>query len=358
MAAVQAVLQRCNPSLMEPGGNPEPDGAEAAGVVVFLTDRRRIQKVLWRQLFALDSMMSLLEGLQSAQQLLTESCPPHPEGGARARWKALKVERMSMVEETETLLRSLQDKIQQIHKRRDKLTNLVQHLHSKKQHHQKLERSLHQAQMSLRSYNGQLAQLRVEAGTVLGQLIGWERFRNEQLLLITENIIHVRLLAISQSELIVELRPWFSSDPTSYELKSLKLSVNLSDDERFTLEVKEVPAVLLEDWMKGRRVELSCDLQEVLKCYVAQAWLLSEIQVLRSSFAIDWRSDQRLLVYLKTASLVCHLQVEEGYPSVGRVRLLSVRRDGKHVNMSGLKPPPSVLSLTSWLVFLCSSPLI
>ncbi|XP_069021372.1 uncharacterized protein [Embiotoca jacksoni] len=265
---------------------------------------------------------------------------------------------MSMVDETETLLRSLQDKIQQIHERRDKLTHLVQHLHSKKQHHQKLEKSLHQARIALRSYDHQLAQLRVESGTVFGQLIGWERFRNELLLLITENIIHVRLLAISQSELIVELRPWFSSDPASYELQSLKLSVNLSDDERFTLEVKEVPAVLLEDWMKGRRAELSCDLQEVLKCYVAQAWLLSEIQVLRSSFAIDWRSDQRQLIYLKTASLVCHLEVEEGYPSTGRVRLLSVRRDGQHVNMSGLKPPPSVYSLTSWLVFLCSSPLI
>lgn len=55
------------------------------------------------------------------------------------------------------------------------------------------------------------------------------------------------------------------------------------------------------------------------------------------SFAIDWHPAQRLLVYLKTASLVCQLEVEEGYPRVGRARLLSVRRDGQHVDTSGLK---------------------
>lgn len=56
------------------------------------------------------------------------------EGGARGRWKALKVESRSGVEETEALLRSLQDRIQQIHDRRHTLTQLVQHLHSKVTH--------------------------------------------------------------------------------------------------------------------------------------------------------------------------------------------------------------------------------
>lgn len=37
-----------------------------------------MQKVLWCQLFVLDSMMSLLEGLESAQQLMAQSCPPQP----------------------------------------------------------------------------------------------------------------------------------------------------------------------------------------------------------------------------------------------------------------------------------------
>lgn len=57
------------------------------------------------------------------------------------------------------------------------------------------------------------------------------------------------------------------------------------------------------------------------------------------SFAIDWRPAQRLLVYLKSATLVCHLLVQEGYPSSGGVQLLSVTREGQAVDTSGLEVP-------------------
>lgn len=57
------------------------------------------------------------------------------------------------------------------------------------------------------------------------------------------------------------------------------------------------------------------------------------------SFAIDWRPAQRLLVYLKSAALVCHLEVEEGYPNAGQTQLLSVQRDGRPVDTSVLKVP-------------------
>ncbi|TDH03567.1 hypothetical protein EPR50_G00164890 [Perca flavescens] len=120
----------------------------------------------------------------------------------------------------------------------------------------------------------------------------------------------------------------------------------------------EGPAGLVEDGVSGRRSALSAALLEVMQCYVGQSELLSEIQRLRSSFAIDWRPSQRVLVYLKSALLVCELEVDEGYPSRGASRLLSVRRDGQPLDTSGLKPYKSVLSLTDWLVFLSSSPLI
>ncbi|CAI5676655.1 unnamed protein product [Oreochromis niloticus] len=343
MAAVRAVLQRCDPALLEPRGDPEPDCDQAARMVLFLTDRRRMQKVLWRQLFVLDSMMSLLEGLESAQQLMTQSCPPQPEGGARGRWKALKVESRSGVEETEALLRSLQDRIQQIHDRRHTLTQLAQHLHSKRQQSEQLESSLLKAQNALQSCDLQLAQLRAELEVHVST---------------TQDVMQINLLAFNQSELCVELRPHPSSDLLSNELEPLRLSVTWSHDNRFRLQVSEGTAGLAEDSLMGRRVELSAALLEVMRCYVGQAELLSEIQSLRSSFAIDWRPAQHLLVYLKTASLVCHLEVEEGYPRAGRARLLSVRRDGQHVDTSGLKPPSGELRLTEWLVFLHSSPLL
>ncbi|KAK6311493.1 hypothetical protein J4Q44_G00171570 [Coregonus suidteri] len=75
-------------------------------------------------------------------------------------------------------------------------------------------------------------------------------------------------------------------------------------------------------------------------------------------FAIDWRPGQRLLVFLKTASRVCNLGVEEGYPSKGTATLISVRRDGELVDNAVLQPPQKTPSLTEWLEFLSSSPYI
>lgn len=357
------MLQRCDPVLLDPrsrGDSEEPDSAEAASTVLYLTDSRRVQKVLWRQLFVLDSMMSLLEGLDSAQQLVTRPCPPQHGGGARGRWKALKVESRLRVEETETLLRSLQDRVQQIQKRRHTLTQLVQQLHSKKQQCEQLEESLLKAHNALQSYDRHLNQLRAESEAALSQLISWQQLRDELQVHVSvaQNTMQINLLSFSQSELCVELRPRPSSHLSSNELEPLKLSVNWSLDDRFTLQVSEGTVGLEEDSLFGRRSELSAALLEVMQCYMGQAELLSEVQALRSSFAIDWRPAQRLLVYLKSALLVCHLEVEDGYPGNGGARLLSVRRDGQTVDTSGLKPHKSVFSLTDWLLLLCSSPLI
>ncbi|XP_054464099.1 uncharacterized protein si:dkey-225f5.4 [Anoplopoma fimbria] len=357
----RAVLQRCDPVLLGSCRDSEQsDCSEAARMVLYLTDSRRVQKVLGRQLFVLDSMMSLLEGLESAQQLMTQPCPPQPGGGARSRWKSLKTVSRSGTEETETLLRSLQDKIQQMHNRRHSLTELVHRLHSKKQQYTQLEESLQKAQNALQSCDHQLTQLRAESEAVVSQLISWQRIRDELQVYVSavQDVMQINLLSFNQSELCLELRPRPSSDLSSNEPEPLNLSVTWSHDDRFTLQVREGPAGLVEDGLSGRRSELSAALLEVMQRYLGQFQLLSEIQRLRSSFAIDWRASQRVLVYLKSAVLVCHLQVEDGYPTGGAARLLSVRRDGQHVDTSGLKPLRSGLSLTDWLVFLSSSPLV
>lgn len=105
-------MQSCDPQLLDLCGDLETtDSAEASPIVVFLTvsplfcscplftfpsylsdsgasltlalsltlkDSQRVQKILWRQLFVLDSMVSLVEELKSAQQLLTQPCPAPP----------------------------------------------------------------------------------------------------------------------------------------------------------------------------------------------------------------------------------------------------------------------------------------
>ncbi|XP_075939539.1 uncharacterized protein LOC142941129 [Anarhichas minor] len=360
MAEVRSVLQRCDTVLLESCRDSDQPVSEAARMVLYLTDSRRVQKVLGRQLFVLDSMMSLLEGLESAQQLMTQPCPPQPGGVAHSSWKCLKKDSRLRTEETETLLRSLEDKITQIHNRRHTLTQLIQRVHSKKQQYEQLDESLQMAHNALQSCDHQLTQLRAESEAVLGQLISWQRIRDELQVYVSDvqEVMQINLLSFNQSELCLELRPRPSPDQSSNEPEPLKLSVTWSHDDRFTLQVMEGPAGLVEDGLSGRRSELSATLLEVMQRYLGQFQLLSEIQRLRSSFAIDWRPAQRVLVYLKSALLVVHLEVEDGYPTAGRARLLSVHRDGRPVDTSGLKPLRSDLRLTDWLVFLSSSSLI
>ncbi|CAN9505100.1 unnamed protein product [Ophioblennius macclurei] len=360
MAAVEAVLKRCDPALLDLGSDRELDCTEAAQMVLHLTDSRRVNKVMWRQLFIWDSMMSLLEGLESYRQLTSQKCPPQPGNEARSRWKALKVESRAADEETEALLAALQDRIQQIHDRRQTLTQLAERLAAKAQQHQQLQESLHNTQNALRSCDQQLKRLEAESEAALARLTDKRRLRDrlQDAAVAVQGGVLADLLTLGQSEITLQLRPHPSSHLSTSQLQPLKLRVAWNHDDRFTLQADEGTCVLLEEQVCGRWEELSAALLEVTQYYAGEAELLCEIQALRSSFPIDWRPAQRRLVYLKTASLVCHLEVGEGYPSRGRPRLLSVQRDGRPVDTSELKTPNSEASLTEWLVFLCSTELI
>ncbi|XP_024117978.1 uncharacterized protein si:dkey-225f5.4 [Oryzias melastigma] len=354
--AARAVLRRCDPALLEPAGDPDRD-RDAERMLLSLSDSRRVQKVLWRQLFVLDSMMTSLESLESAQQLQMEPRPPQTEGGAKASWKALKAGGVAAVEQTEELLTALQDRLQQIYHRRHALSQLLQRLHTQVQHQDQLQAELLAAQNALRSCDQHVTRLRAESEAVLSRLLDWQQLRDSLQLLGTavQEVTQVNLLSFNQSELCVEFRPRPPSTMSAQQLEPVGLTVTWSS-EGFSLQVDESMAGLVGSCVTGRRAELSAALLDVLQSYVGQVELLSEIQSLRSSFAIDWRPAQRLLLYLKTASLVCHLHVEEGYPGGGRARLLSVQRDGQPVDANSLQPHREDPSLTEWLVLLCSSP--
>ncbi|KAF7641924.1 hypothetical protein LDENG_00268280, partial [Lucifuga dentata] len=336
MSAVEA--RRPDSALLDVCADSEqPDSAEAARMLLYLMDSRRVQK-----LFVLDSMMALLEGLESAQQLLTQPRPPQPDGSG-SRWKAVKAASRASEQQTEALLNALQDRLQQIHTKQHTLTQLSHQLHSKKQQSQELQQTLQKAQNALRVCDHQLTELRAESEAEFSHLNSFQRVRDElqDHISAVQSVMQISLLSFSQSELCVELRPRpFSSESSSSssnELEPLKLSVTWSPDERFRLQVNEGAGGVVDECMSGRRSELSAALLEVMQTYMGQSDLLCEIQALRSSFAIDWRAAQRLLVYLKSAALVCHLQVEDGYPTSGRARLLSIRRDGQPVDTTPLQ---------------------
>ncbi|CAL8272665.1 unnamed protein product [Lota lota] len=361
MATLQSVLERCDPALLDLYGDPEQsEYVEADRMLPYLIDSRRIQKVLWRQMSVLDSMMSLLEWLDSSQQILTQSCPPNPDSKARSRWKALKAETRVMVEEMEVLIGGLQTSIEQIVSKRLRVVQLVQELKEKKQKNKRLEMALQKSYNALHVCDGQLASLKAESEALVNCLSKWQKIADELQghVSATQDVMQTKLLRINQSELVVEQRPSFSGGQISNELLPLRLSVTWCPDDRFKLQVNQGKAGLEENCIKGRLSELRAALLELMQRYTSQGDMLAEIQTLHSSFAIDWRPAQKLLVYLKSASVVCFLEVEQGYPSTGQARLGSIHRDAQPIDTSMLQSPKENMSLTEWLVFLSTSSLV
>uniref|UniRef100_H3CH63 Uncharacterized protein n=1 Tax=Tetraodon nigroviridis TaxID=99883 RepID=H3CH63_TETNG len=183
-------------------------------------------------------MMSLVEGLESAQQLMTQAGTSQPEGGARGRWKALKAESRSWVEQTEDLLWSLQDRIQQVHSRRQKVSELIQDLDHRKQQSVQLRESLSKAQKALQSCDLQLGQLRARAEEGRRQLTERQQVGDklQVQLSVLQELMQCHLLSIDQSELSVELRPRPPCSDQTSELDPLRLSVSWSQGDHFQLQ--------------------------------------------------------------------------------------------------------------------------
>ncbi|XP_077579193.1 uncharacterized protein LOC144200764 [Stigmatopora nigra] len=361
MSEVETVLQRCDPALLVP--SDEGDESESAGEkLLFLQDKRRVQKVLWRQLFVLDSMMCELEGLQSPQQFLTQTHATQTESGARGRWKALKGDCRKLTEKSEELLATLLQNMQTINDKRQKVMHLLQQLQAKKQQSEETQKCVEKTRKALQACDGQLNRLRVELEAQLRHVEGWQQSKEafQTYAAAVHEMAQVHLLSFNQSGMSLELRPRPpNTNRLSNQVEPLKLSVIWSPDGRFTLEVDPASS----PWQmpgdaSGRSGELSAALVDAVDNFVGQAGLLAEIQSLRNSFPIDWNPAQRLLVYLKSASILCNLEVPEGYPDSGPVQLREVQRDGQVLNIDTLQPQNPDGSLTEWLMFLSNNPLI
>ncbi|XP_077468047.1 uncharacterized protein LOC144083824 [Stigmatopora argus] len=362
MSEVETVLQRCDSALLLP--SDEGDELESAGEkLLFLQDKRRVQKVLWRQLFVLDSMMCELEGLQSPQQFLTQTSAPQTESGARGRWKALKGDCRRVTEQMEELLATLLQNIETINDKRQKVTQLLQQLQAKKQQSEDTQRCVEKTRKALQACDGQLNRLRVELEAQLRHVDGWQRSKEffQTYAAAVHEMAQVHLLSFNQSGMTLELRPRppANSNRLSNQVEPLKLSVIWNPDGHFTLEVDPAssPWQMPED-ASSRCGDISAALLDAVDNFLGQAGLLAEIQSLRNSFAIDWHPAQRLLVYLKSASILCNLEVPEGYPDSGPVQLREVQRDGQVLNIDTLQPQNPDGSLTEWLMFLSNNPLI
>ncbi|CAL1589117.1 unnamed protein product [Knipowitschia caucasica] len=351
--SVRLVLQTCDPQLLDLGDSDVTDFSapvEASNMLLFLTDSRRMQKVLWKQLFVLDSVMSLIEDLKSGSQLLQVPCPK-PADGAHGRWKDLKLQYRTSLEETEELLRTQLQKVEEIKEKREKINQLLLRIQQQSAQRETLQSSLLFSHEALRHSEAQLQEVMAKAEVTASHMVDWERIRDDLQVEVSlvQDLMEMTLLSLSPSELLLEIRP---GSGRGHDLEPLKVSVKWDPDDTFSLQVSEEVSGLMH---VSSSSDLRLVLQEVLQQYSREAQLLTEIQVLRSSFAIDWRPSQRRLVFLKSATVVCELEVEEEYPSRGGVRLLSVQRDGTTQDTGTLQNQEEKLSLTQWLLLLSSS---
>ncbi|KAL7860514.1 hypothetical protein AOLI_G00168630 [Acnodon oligacanthus] len=371
---VVALLERSDPSLLKPCDSTEmQETGEGKVMTSYLMDCRRKQKLMCQQLCVLGDMLKLLAGIKPAEQFLNEPCPPNPGSEARAAWKALKAEYQQQVQEVEALILTLEENMSELHNKRQRLEALLVALETKKveckekesaaakqkqkaeiQLSLQLEDSLQTAQNALRVCDKRLTELKGEVEEQLAHVADWTLYRDRlhDMLEVTQNNMQYRLLSVSPSELCLELLPC----STQQSLQPLRLSVTLTTDDLFHLKVFQGTAGLLEESVEGPVRQLSAALLEVMQHYISQGEMLAEIQALHSRFAIDWCPAKRLLIFLKSATTVCHLELDEGYPSAGRARLVCVRKDSNLLDLATLQPPVVNPVLTDWLEFLSSNP--
>ncbi|XP_055050522.2 uncharacterized protein [Misgurnus anguillicaudatus] len=371
---IEALLERTDPNILKSCNTTElQETGEGEIMAPYLMDCRRKQKHIFRQLCVVDDMVKLLAGLESVEELLNEPCPRNPGNDARAAWKALKAEYQERVQEVEERIGTVQVHMEELQGRRQKLETLLSTLQKKKEECKERERiaakqnqraekqigfqledSLQAAQNALNVCNSHLSKLNEEVNEQLVRVSEWTLLKDALQTLVTgtQRNMQYRLLSVRPSELCLELLP----RSTEKSLEPLQVSITMTTDDHFHLQVLQGTAGLVEEATEGQLRQVSVALVEVMERYISQGEMLSEIQALHSRFAIDWCPAERLLIFLKTATTVCHLRVGEGYPSHGRATLISVRKDGNLLDITDLQPTMKHPVLTEWLEFLTSDP--
>ncbi|XP_066498854.1 ZW10 interactor-like isoform X2 [Hoplias malabaricus] len=368
------MLERSDPANLRQCDSTEVQEAGDGEIMApYLMDCRRKQKLMCQQLCVLDDILKLVASIKSAEQFLNEPSPANPGTEARAAWKALKAEYLQQVEEVECLIVTLENRMNELHSKRQMLEALLITLEKKKEEYKEkertaakqkqrannqlslhLEESLQKAQNAMQICDRRLSELKCEIQEQLSRVADSTSFRDRlrDILAATQANMQYRLLSVGPSELCLELLP----RSTQQSLQPLRLSITMTTDETFHLQVFQGTAGLLEESVEGPVRQLSAALLEVMERYISQGEMLAEIQALHSRFAIDWCPAKRLLIFLKSATTVCHLEVSEGYPSSGRANLLCVRKDGALLDLTTLQPPVVNPILTDWLEFLSSNP--
>ncbi|XP_058859203.1 uncharacterized protein si:dkey-225f5.4 isoform X1 [Acipenser ruthenus] len=373
MFSAGSLLERCDGAAVSP--HSVPDKHDKIEVLLgYFVESCRKNQLLCRQLHVLDSLLSVLETMDP------QNLDPDPqdfragEKEMHGVWKGLKRQFQEERQQNEALIAVALEKGRRLQEARGALEELLHKLELKKakfeenqqsqmakqqqdkdraqcflQRREELEAALEQGRRNLQRCDENILQLKQEVQDMQKQFGQGTRELDRTLELFRE-LQGVGILSLSEEGITVQLRAASHTEP-------LHVSLHWRGDETLHVQMSSAGAGLCEAMLLREPLgDVKSVILEALHCYSSQASLLSDIQGLQGRFAIDWHAADRRLLFLKSASVVCTLAVEEGFPSRGQVQLVSVQGKAQPVHAASLRPPQPNPSLLDWLEFLDSSP--
>nr|XP_033779479.1 ZW10 interactor [Geotrypetes seraphini] len=327
--------------------------------VEYCVDSRRKQKIFYHQLQVIRFLLEFLEQSDTTHWVEgSAQVAGNKMSEVKQQWKSLKGEYLQQNEKIQELIAQVLQKVEALQKKKLLLNNI-----------------LNQYQIQKKATEKQQQQKILEG--LVGEL--GEKVKNCDL--------HIQLLESEVEKHQADANIWLDKVNRDLELCQLldilqgvklvsahddKLVLDLQTNDT-TLMPKPQPLRLFVCWMPegGIRIQSDCDvfcpaeilladdlksmttaLLEIQQCYQSQVKLLSELQTLKDRYAIDWLPKERKLLYLK-AKVIYTLFVQAGYPTSGRVQLLSVANSKGSADPSVIKPPQENPSLSNWLAYLC-----
>nr|XP_034996710.1 ZW10 interactor-like isoform X2 [Zootoca vivipara] len=333
---------------------------------------RHAHKFMVMQLQVLKFFLDFLDSGLCVENA-SESSVREEVAEAKQEWKKLKAEYQQQVESIKKDVPQLLLKLEQARNRAQLLEEALQRYQDKKlemeekarsaqirrqkeqdalcEQQQRLDERMVELQGSLQVQCEELQHLRRELEEEELQACAWQEEvqRISDFRSLLETLQGVRLLSESKSDLEFELI--CPAQPGAATPHALKLRLHWRDNGSVTLQSHSPffsPSLVLPEGTCGNIKAIILELQNG---YFQQAQLLAEIELLHSSFAVDWQQEKRILSYLKPSS-TCNLYVEPGYPASGGISLCSVKGQHGTVDATSYKPPQERPSLRDWLEYL------
>ncbi|KAM4605824.1 outer kinetochore KNL1 complex subunit ZWINT isoform 2-T2 [Discoglossus pictus] len=328
-------------------------------------ERRRKQKILCDQLHVLRLMLEFLEQADDnnwEEEIFSEGLKAEQ---AKQNWKTLKAAYQDKIQDAESTLPQLLQRLQSLKEKKWLLEESLQRYQSQKttadtlmknkvsQKHQCLQDVVQSQTLVVEKCQVHICQLQGELTSLEQSVSSWMQTvsRDSELQTLLQTLQAFSLESVGDNQLVLDLHVGDKE-----EIAPLRVTLKWTPQGDLQIKgdgsVPAIPRELQDGAISDVRVIL-----QLQDWYRGQARLLMELGALQERFAADWLPDERLLRFLK-GSAQFTLHVTPGYPHSGAVQLVSMKGVRPGIDPGTCKPPVETPSLTDWLEYLDSTGVI